>query len=223
VRSCARVKEARRIPAPEYHRRMLATLAWTLVIAGSPATKLQPEVGKEMTAAIVAINKVLGLESWTLEGEESCVDRGGLEATAKDVSADDARRCAASAIEKGFPNLGKAYTVGIPMAGIGPVTVFAIGQDSAEGWGAYSCDPSRKCGPTRLDAGSKQAKRLAERRRRACESPKTLWFPSRDAVCAGIPMSSVPEPSPAPAPSKSPAAKPAPSGSSTPAPWPVKE
>jgi hypothetical protein len=201
---------------------MLATIAWTLLLAGSPANKLEPDVGREMTKAIVAINKKLGLESWTSEGEEPCVDRGGLEATAKDVSAQDARRCAASAIETGFPNLGKEYTIGIPMADIGPATVFAIGQNGAEGWGAYSCDPTKKCSPTRLDAASKQAKRLAERRRRACESPKTLWFPSRDAACAGIPLMGVPEPAPAPAPSRSGTAKPAPR-LSTPGPWPTKE
>ncbi len=202
---------------------MLATIVWTLVIAGSPAPKLQPDVAKEMTAVVVAINKVLGLESWTTDGAEPCVDRGGLEATAKDVSGKDARACAATAIEKGFPNLGKEYTVGIPMADIGPVTVFAIGQDAAEGWGAYSCDPTRKCSPTKLTAGSKQAKRLAERHRRACESPKTIWFPDRDAACAGNSMAAAPEPAPAPAPAKAPSAKPAPNGASSPAPWPVKE
>ncbi len=202
---------------------MLATIAWTLVIAGSPAPKLQPDVGREMTSAIVAINKALGLESWTSEGQEPCVDRGGLEATAKDVSAQDARRCAASAIEKGFPNLGGEYAIGIPMAAIGPVTVFAIGQNGAAGWGAYSCDPTRKCAPTRLDAGSKQARRLAERYRRACESASTIWFPSRDGVCSGIPVASAPIPASGSAAPGGPSAKPAPGLPSTPAPWPVKE
>jgi hypothetical protein len=200
---------------------MLATIAWTLVLAGSPANKLQSDVGQEMTKAIVAINKKLGLESWTSEDQEPCVDRGGLEATAKDVNAEDARKCAASAIETGFPNLGKEYTIGIPMADIGPVTVFAVGQGGAEGWGAYSCDPSKKCSPTRLDAGSKQAKRLAERRRRACESPKTLWFPSRDGACGGIPMAGATEP--APAPSRARTAKPSPDHASASTPWPIKE
>lgn len=202
---------------------MLATIAWTLLIAGSPATRLQPDVAKEMTNVIVAINKALGLENWTVEGEEACVDRGGLEATAKDVSADDARRCAASAIEKGFPNLGKEYAVGIPMADIGPVTVFAVGQNDADGWGAYSCDPSRKCPPTKLTADSKQAKRLADRYRRACQNPKTIWFPGRDGVCSGIAVPDSVEGPVAPAPTKAPGAKPTPGGSSTPAPWPVKE
>jgi len=202
---------------------MFATIVWTLLVAGSPATKQQPEVAKEMTNVIVAVNKALGLESWTVEGEEACVDRGGLEATAKDVSAEDARRCAASAIEKGFPSLGTEYTVGIPMAEIGPATVFAIGQNGADGWGAYSCDPSRKCPPTKLTAGSKQAKRLADRYRRACESPKTIWFPSREGICSGITMTSAPEPGPGPAPTKAPAAKTPAGAGSAPTPWPVKE
>lgn len=201
---------------------MLATLAWTFLIAGPPPGRLDPLVGREMTAIVVAINKALGLESWTSEGQEPCVDRGGLEATAKDVSAADARRCAGSAIEKGFPNLGKDYYVGIPMADIGPATVFAIGQNGAEGWGAYSCDPSRKCPPTKLAAGSKQAKRLADRYRRACEDAKTIWFPSRDGVCSGIATASTAEATPPPAPTK-PAGKAAAAGSAAPAPWPVKE
>jgi hypothetical protein len=199
---------------------MLATLAWTFLIAGSPASKLQPEVAREMTAVIVAINQALGLESWDAEGREPCVDRGGLEATIKTVSAKDARTCAATAIDKGFPNLGKQYSVGIPMADIGPVTVFVIGQNGADGWGAYSCDPGRKCNPTRLSAGSKMAKRLAERYRRACMDPATLWFPSRDGVCAGIAMTRAPEV--APAPTKASPGKLAPAGSLTDQPWPEK-
>jgi hypothetical protein len=200
---------------------MLATIAWTFLIAGSPASKLQPEVAKEMTDVIVAINKALGLESWGAEDQEPCVDRGGLEATIKSVSAKDARACAASAIDKGFPNLGKEYTVGIPMADIGPVTVFVVGQNGADGWGAYSCDPGRKCNPTRLSAGSKMAKRLAERYRRACADAATIWFPNRDGVCAGIPMTRAPEP--APAPGKSSPGKLVPSGSLTDQPWPTKQ
>jgi len=110
----------------------------------------------------VALNRVLGLESWPAQGVPSCLDRGGLEATAKDVSAEDTKKCADTALDDGFPDLGKSYVIGIPMAGIGPVTVFAIGLGGAEGWGAYSCDATRpKCPPTKLDGPSKQAKRLA--------------------------------------------------------------
>jgi hypothetical protein len=163
---------------------MLATLLCTLLVAGEPAAKLPTPIAKEMTAALVAVNKALGLENWSAEGEKPCVDRGGLEATIKDVSAADARACAGSALAKGFPGLGKDYVLGIPMAEIGPVTVFAVGKSAAEGWGAYSCDPARKCNPTKLAATSKQAKRLADRYRRACADAKTIWFPDREAACS---------------------------------------
>jgi hypothetical protein len=194
---------------------MVATIAWAaFLLAGQPATQLQPDLGREMTAIIVAINKALGLESWTSEGEEPCVDRGGLEATAKNVDAQDARACAGSAIEKGFPDLGKEYFVGILMADIGPVTVFAVGQDHAAGWGAYSCDPARKCPPTRLTAGSKPARRLADRYRRACQDARTLWFPSREGACPEVAITPAAEPrNPAPLPA---GAKPRPASADSP-------
>jgi hypothetical protein len=175
------------LPKSGYALQMFATLVCTLLVAAEPAAKLDTHVAREMTDAIVAVNKALGLESWVVRGEEPCVDRGGLEATAKDVKADDARRCAQSAVAKGFPGLGKDYVLGLPMADIGPVTVFAIGIDDADGFGAYSCDPSRKCAPTKLTATSKQAKRLAERYQRACASAQTIWLPARQNVCADMP------------------------------------
>jgi hypothetical protein len=204
---------------------MLATLVWTLLVAGEPAAKLEPAVGKEMTAAIIAVNKALGLENWTAHGEKACVDRGGLEATAKDVGPEETRECASTAIGKGFPGLGVDYVLGIPMVDIGPVTVFAIAIASSDGWGAYSCDPTRKCAPTKLSATSKQAKRLAERYRRACSEEKTVWLPARENVCAGTEMTAAPEPAPAPTPPKvlPAAAKPGPSEPPARAPWPVKE
>jgi len=200
---------------------MLTTILWTLLVAGEPAGKLPAATAKEMTEVIIAINKALGLENWETAGEKPCVDRGGLEATIKDVSADETRQCAASVIERGFPGLGKDYVIGIPMAGIGPVTVFAIGTGAAEGWGAYSCDPKRRCNPTKLAADSKQAKRLAERYRKACADAQTVWFPGRDRVCPGAPDAPAPaKPTDKAAP---PAAKPAPDGTPPRTPWPVKE
>jgi hypothetical protein len=176
-------------PESRYADGMLATMVWTLLLSAEPATavaaKLAPATAKEMTAAVVAVNKALGLESWETKGVVPCVDRGGLEATIKDVSAEDTRRCAATAIDEGFPGLGKDYAIGIPMAAIGPVTVFALGLGDARGWGAYSCDPHRHCNPTKLSAGSKQAKRLSERHAKACANPNTVWFPSRDEACQG--------------------------------------
>jgi hypothetical protein len=201
---------------------MLTTIVWTLLVAGNPAAKLPVATAKEMTEVIIAINRALGLESWDVAGEKPCVDRGGLEATIKDVSAEDTRQCASTAIARGFLGLGKDYVLGIPMAPIGPVTVFAIGIGEAEGWGAYSCDPKRRCNPTKLSADMKHAKRLAERYRKACADARTVWFPNRDQVCAGISMSAPAAPS-SPAKSSAPAAKPAPDGTPARTPWPVKE
>ena len=163
-------------------------MLWAAVEAAGPVAKLPVPVAKEISAALVELNKVLGLESWPSQGFKSCLDRGGLEATARDVSAEDTKKCADTALESGFPELGKSYVVGIPMAGIGPVTVFAIGLGGAEGWGAYSCDATRgKCPPTKLDGPSKQAKRLADRYRRACADKATIWLPAREGVCGDSP------------------------------------
>ena len=167
---------------------MPVIIAWMLWAAAEatagPVAKLPLPVAKEMAAAVLALNRVLGLESWPAQGVESCLDRGGLEATAKDVSAEDTKKCADTAVDAGFPELGKSYVIGIPMAGIGPVTVFAIGRGQAEGWGAYSCDATRpKCPPTKLGGPSKQAKRLAERYRRACADKATIWLPAREGAC----------------------------------------
>ena len=212
-----------RIAAPEsrYHARMLATMVLTLLVAGDPAGKLPAPTAKEMTDSILAINKALGLENWDAAGEKPCVDRGGLEGTIKDVSATDTRQCASGAIGHGFPGLGKDFVLGIPMAPIGPVTVFAIGIGEAAGWGAYSCDPKRRCGPTKLSADSKQAKRLSQRYAKACASSETIWFPNRDSVCAGV-SASAPAAPPA-AKSAGPAPKPTPDGTPARTPWPVKE
>jgi hypothetical protein len=203
---------------------MLTIMVWTMLVAGSPASKLPTATAKEMSAVVIAINKALGLENWVVPGEPPCVDRGGLEATIKDVTPEQTRTCAGTAIEHGFGGLGKDYTVGIPMAGIGPVTVFAIGHGEAEGWGAYSCDPTRKCNPTKLSATSKQAKRLVERYRKACQDTKTVWFPNREGVCEDAPVQAAPETgAPAPPAKPSPAGKPSPSGEPSKTPWPVKE
>ena len=126
--------------------------------------KLPPAVAKEMTESIVAVNKALGLESWPSHGATPCVDRGGQGITAKSVSPDDTRKCATTALEKNFPGLGKSYVLAIPMASLGPVTVIALGIGDNDGWGAYSCDPQRKCNPVKLSAASEvgQARGRAE-------------------------------------------------------------
>jgi hypothetical protein len=173
------------------------TTTTVLVLAAAAATsgapgKLAPDVSKEMMEAIVAANKSLGLESWPMHAVKPCVDRGGQGITAKDVTPEETRKCAAAALEKGFPELGKSYVLAIPMAEVGPVTVLAVGLGGSEGWGAYSCDPGRKCLPVKVGAPNKWGKRIAERIAKACEQSTTLWFPADKRACAG----SAPAPSP---------------------------
>ena len=145
--------------------------------------KLPPEVAKEMTESIVAVNKALGLESWPSHGATPCVDRGGQGITAKSVSPEETRKCATTAIEKNFPGLGKSYVLAIPMVALGPVTVIALGIGDNADWGAYSCDPQRKCNPVKLSVPSKWGKRVAERRVKACGEATTLWFPADQKAC----------------------------------------
>ncbi len=104
---------------------VLVVAALTAATAGAPAGKLAPEVSKEMMAAIVATNKTLGLESWPMHDVKPCIDRGGQGITAKEVTPDETRKCAAASLEKGFPELGKSYVLAIRMVEIGPVTVLA--------------------------------------------------------------------------------------------------
>ena len=171
--------------------------------------KLAPAVAKEMTESIVAVNKALGLESWPSHGATPCVDRGGQGITAKSVTAEEARKCANTAIEKNFPELGKSYVLAIPMVSLGPMTVIALGIGEADGWGAYSCDPQRKCTPVKLSAPSKWGKRVSERRAKACSEATTLWFPVDQKACGTTAPASATAPAapttpPAPAPPTTP-------------------
>jgi hypothetical protein len=166
------------------HIGLLMALVAAEAAGGTPG-KLSPAVSKEMTESILAINKALGLESWPARGAKPCVDRGGQGVTGKDVSAEDARKCAMTAIEKGFPELGKSYVLAIPMASVGPVTVLAFGIGASEGWAAYSCDPERKCAPVKIGAASKWGKRIADRQKKACDETTTLWFPADQRACPG--------------------------------------
>jgi hypothetical protein len=153
--------------------------------AAKPAApgKLAPGVAKEMADAIIAVNKSLGLESWPAHGVKPCVDRGGQGILAKDVTPDDTKRCAAEAVTKGLPELGKSYVLAILMGAIGPVTVIAVGTGDAAGWAAYSCDPTRACKPMKIGAPNKWGKRLAERHAKACAEAGTIWFPAGQRVC----------------------------------------
>jgi hypothetical protein len=163
---------------------MLA-LTVAAALAFATGSKLAPPLAKEMAAAVLAVDKSLGLESWPTHGVKPCVDRGGPENPAKDVSREETQRCAAEALEKQpLPGLGRSYVLGILMAPMGPVTVFALGIDEAAGWGAYSCDPGRKkCLPTRVDPGTKWGKRLVDRQTKACADEATLWFPEGKRAC----------------------------------------
>ncbi len=49
----------------------------TAAATPSTASKVPPEIAREMAEAVVAVNKALGLESWPLQGAVPCVDRGG--------------------------------------------------------------------------------------------------------------------------------------------------
>jgi hypothetical protein len=100
------------------------------------------------------------------------------------VTPEDARRCANTALEKNFPELGKSYVLATPMVKLGPVTVIALGIGENDGWGAYSCDPQRKCNPVKLSASSKWGKRMTDRRAKACAEATTLWFPADQKACA---------------------------------------
>jgi len=164
--------------------------------------KLAPEIAKEMTESIVAVNKALGLESWPLHGATPCVDRGGQGITAKSVSAEETRKCATPAIEKNFPGLGKSYVLAIQMASLGPITVIAIGIGDADGWGAHSCDPQRKCAPVKVGAPSKWGKRVGERKAKACSEATTLWFPADQKACGAAASAPAPATAAAPAPAK---------------------
>jgi hypothetical protein len=161
---------------------------WTSTVAAvvlwaAAGAKLAPATAKEMSEAVVAVDKALGLESWPSHGIKPCVDRGGPENPTKDVSAEDTRRCAASAVESGLPNLGKSYVVAVLMAPMGPVTVVAFGIGDADGWAAYSCDPGRKCPPAKLDPANKWGKRVVERQKKACAEEGTLWLPAEQRAC----------------------------------------
>jgi hypothetical protein len=162
---------------------LLITLWATPKGEAVPAGKLAPDAAKEMPEAIIAVNKALGLESWPMQGAKPCVDRGGLGITAKDVTGDEARKCAASALDKGFPELGKSYVLAILMAPIGPITVIALGTGDNDGWGAYSCDPGRACKPMKINPANKWGKRLADRQEKACGDKATLWFPADKRAC----------------------------------------
>ena len=192
---------------------LMATLLLS-VIAG-PVGKLPPPVATEMQEAILAANKALGLESWTLRGVKPCVDRGGDGSSTRFVTAAETRTCASTVLDPArFKGLGHDYALAILMASVGPETVLAYGLGEHAGWGAYSCDPDRTCRPLRLDPTTKWGKRLVDRQARACAQTDTVWFPADVRACpngAAAPAAAPPtQANPAPAPAQPPQATPAP-------------
>jgi hypothetical protein len=161
---------------------MLRIALMALFLAAAPG-KLAPPLAKEMSEAVLALDKSLGLESWPSYGVTACVDRGGPANPTKDVTREDTLRCAREAVSKGLPGLGHSYVLAVLMAPMGPVTVMALGLDDADGWAAYSCDPRRKCAPVRLDPGTKWGKRVVDRRAKACGDEQTVWFPEGQRAC----------------------------------------
>jgi hypothetical protein len=169
---------------------MLSTTLLALwVVATPPArpTKLPPALAKEMAEAIVAVDKALGLESWPTHGAKPCVERPGPEKPTHDVTREETLKCATAALDTGFPGMGKSYVLAILMAPMGPMTVVALGIAEAEGWGAYSCDPGRKCLPTLMKPETKWGKRLLARQSKACASQDTIWFPADQRACPSKP------------------------------------
>jgi hypothetical protein len=162
---------------------MLSTTLFTLWAAAATPAKLPPAVAKEMSEAILAVDKALGLESWPTHGIKPCVERAGIENPTQDVSREETRKCTVAAVEKGFPALGKSYVLAVLMAPMGPITVVALGIDEAQGWAAYSCDPGRKCQPTSMNPTTKWGKRLLERQTKACASESTIWLPAEARAC----------------------------------------
>src|SRR6187200_3281358 len=119
---------------------MVSTTLLVLWVAAAPA-KLPPDLAKEMSEAVLAIDKALGLESWPSHGVKPCIERAGVENPTQEVKPEDTRKCAESAVEGKFPGLGKSYVIAVLMAPMGPITVVAFGLEEAQGWAAYSCDP----------------------------------------------------------------------------------
>ncbi len=144
-----------------------------LLAAAAPARadSKGPKAGKEMSAALEAINKQLGLESYP---PPHCLKWGfGHKITPEEV-----RGCVDQALKTvSVGELGKSYVVAVLMSEIGPQTVIAVALD-APGWAVLSCDPGKPC-PPRHAGADKMGKRVLDRTGRACKQSTTIWFPER--------------------------------------------
>jgi hypothetical protein len=152
--------------------RMPLVALLSLVAAPALADKPGPKAAKEMTAAVEALNRSLGLENYP---EPHCLSWHQYGHT---ITPDETRACAEKALPKAnFPELGQSYVVAILMSDIGPQTIMAIALD-APGWAVLSCDPGKPC-PPRHAGTDKMGKRVVERSERACAKATTLWLPER--------------------------------------------
>ena len=151
------------------HLLMMALLS----IAALPARgdSKGPKAAKEMAAAVEAVNKQLGLESYP---PPHCLKWGfGHQITVEEV-----RGCVELALKSaGGSELGKSYVIAVLMSEVGPQTVVALSLD-APGWAALSCDPGKPC-PPRHAGTDKLGKRVVDRSERACKGATTVWFPER--------------------------------------------
>src|SRR5207248_5284504 len=119
-----------------------ATAVWTVSVAAAAAhaDSKGPRAGKEMTAALAALNKALGLESYP---PPHCVNWG----VGHQITPEEVRGCAEKVLQKStYPQLGDGYVVAVLMSPVGPQTIIALALDEP-GWAVLSCDPGRPCPP----------------------------------------------------------------------------
>ncbi len=154
------------------------TILLAVAVAGTAQAgeSKAPPAAKEMSLALEAVNKSLGLESMP---KPHCLKWGyGHQITAAEV-----RACVDQAIKGAtLPELGKGYVLAVLMGGVGPQTVIALAL-GAPGWAVLSCDPGKPC-PARHAGTDKMGKRVVDRTERACDGPETIWVPEKKSeVC----------------------------------------
>ena len=147
---------------------MVASLLWSAGVARADA---KPKAAKEMSSAVEAVNKALGLENFP---PPHCLSWG----IGHKITVDEVKSCVDKALkDANLPELGKSFVVAVLMAEIGPQTVIAMSLD-VPGWAVLSCDPGKPC-PPRHAGEDKMGKRVVDRTGRACKSATTLWFPAK--------------------------------------------
>ena len=162
------------------------------------AGKLAATVSKEMTEAIVALNKTLGLESWPARGVQPCLDRGGQGIEAKEVDARGHEEVRRLDDRQGIPWVGQELRARDP-DGLDRSHHGDRVRDRAQnvGWAAYSCDPERKCLPVKLSAHQSGASAWPSGSRRPaptrprCGSPRGRAAPEEERARGPSPQAAV--------------------------------